>query len=322
MPPLVDRFGRRVTYLRVSLTDRCNLRCFYCRPRDFRWREKSEILTLEEVARLVDVAASLGIHKVRLTGGEPLLRPGATDLVRRLARIPGIEDLALSTNGTLLADLARPLRDAGLARVNVSLDTLRPEVFREITGGSSLAQVLAGIEVAAAVGLRPVKLNVVVVRGVNEDELDDLLAFGRRVGAEVRFIEYMPMTGDPMWASRHVPAEEILRRIASWLVPADVPIVRRDAAAYYELRDGGVVGVVSPVSCRFCSLCNRLRLTADGRLRPCLTGDGEVDLRSPVRAGESDATIALLFGKATAAKPPSGTYETAAPRRPMVAIGG
>jgi len=320
--PLVDRFGRRVTYLRVSLTDRCNLRCFYCRPRDFHWREKREILTLEEVERVVDVAASLGIRKVRLTGGEPLLRPGATDLVRRLARIAGIGDLALSTNGTLLADLAKPLRDAGLGRVNVSLDTLRFGVFRKITGGSSLAEVLSGIDAAATVGLRPVKLNVVVVRGVNEDELDDLLAFGRRVGAEVRFIEYMPMTGDPAWATRHVPGDEILRRIASWLVPGDVPVVRGDAAAYYELRDGGAVGIVSPVSCRFCSLCNRLRLTADGRLRPCLTGEGEVDLRSPIRAGAGDATIAALFRQATAAKPASGTYDSVPARRPMIAIGG
>jgi cyclic pyranopterin phosphate synthase len=324
MKLLVDGFGRSVTYLRLSLTDRCNLRCFYCRPKEFRARPRDEILTFEEIERLARVAAALGVRKLRLTGGEPLVRPDVVDLVRRIARIPGIEDLALSTNGTLLGALALGLRQAGLRRVNVSLDTLRPRTFRAISGRDGLEAVIEGIETAVTAGLRPVKVNVVVVRGVNDDELVEMVGFAQRIGAVVRFIEYMPMTGDPCWTERHVSREEIVHRLGSLLSSAAPRVSGADPASYHTLRDGsGVVGIISPITCRFCSLCNRLRLTADGRLRPCLTSLGEVDLKGALRGGADDENLAALFRAATAAKPLQGDYVTdRAPERPMVAIGG
>jgi cyclic pyranopterin phosphate synthase len=324
MKPLLDGFGRRVTYLRLSLTDRCNLRCFYCRPKEFRARPRNEILTFEEIERLARVAAALGVRKVRLTGGEPLVRPDVVDLVRRIAGIPGIDDLALSTNGTLLDALALPLRQAGLRRVNVSLDTLRPQTFRSVSGRDGLEGVIQGIDTAVLAGLRPVKLNVVVIRGVNDDELVEIVGFAQRIGAVARFIEYMPMTGDPRWTERHVSREEIVHRLGSLLSSAAPRVSGADPATYHALRHGsGVVGIISPITCRFCSLCNRLRLTADGRLRPCLTSLGEVDLKSAVRGGADDEDLAALFRAATAAKPLRGEYvNDRAPARPMVAIGG
>lgn len=325
MPPLVDGFGREVTYLRVSLTDRCNLRCFYCRPRDVTFAHRSEILSLEEIEELVRIAVGLGVRKIRLTGGEPLVRTGAVDLVRRLAAIPGLDDLALSTNAILLRQLSEPLKAAGLHRINVSLDTLKADIFRRIVGRDDLDEVLAGIRAAAAAGFHPLKLNVVVIRGVNEGELLDLVRFGGSVGAQVRFIEYMPMTGDPLWSERHVSREEIEHRISALLLPAPPRSNGSDPAVYHPLRDGsGEVGIISPVSCRFCNLCNRLRLTADGRLRPCLTSRGEVDVKTALRRSAGRDEVERLFQSAVAAKPEVGDYpdpRTTSPR-PMIRIGG
>jgi cyclic pyranopterin phosphate synthase len=326
--PLRDRYGRQVTYLRVSITDRCNLRCFYCLPRDCGVRWLPEQLDLPEIAAIVRVGVALGIGKIRITGGEPLVRPGAVDLVRTLSGLPGITDLALSTNGTLLVEHAEALRAAGLRRVNVSLDSLRPAVFRAVSGRNDLDRVVAGIVAARAAGLAPLKLNVVVMRGVNDDELPSMLDFAAAHGAQVRFIEYMPLGLGQRWASSYVSRAEILERIRPRLAAEPPHRQPGDTATYYALGSGGEVGLISPVSCRFCDLCNRLRLTADGKLRPCLTSEGEVDLHHALRPRVSREAIAAAFHAATAGRPPYGTYRTTAgdeapsTTRAMSAIGG
>jgi cyclic pyranopterin phosphate synthase len=325
-PVLRDRYGRALTYLRVSVTERCNLRCFYCLPRDCTPPRVDDRLQLDEIAEIVRVGARLGINKVRITGGEPLVRRGVVDFVRALNGIPGIDELALSTNGTLLAAHAAALRNAGLRRVNVSLDSLRPAVFRSVSGRDDLQRVLDGIATARQVGLHPVKINVVVMRGVNDDELPAMLDYARDADAQVRFIEYMPLGMAQKWTRSYVACGEILERIRPHL--ADEPARRQpgDTATYYALRAGGEVGVISPVSCRFCDLCNRLRLTADGKLRPCLTADGEVDLRPCLRPTLDPAAIGAGFVAAVQGRPPHGAYTVAAESRssarPMVAIGG
>jgi cyclic pyranopterin phosphate synthase len=324
---LRDRYGRAVTYLRVSVTAHCNLRCFYCLPR-MRAAGRPEQLDLDELAATVASGVALGITKIRLTGGEPLVRPGVVDLVRKLRALPGLRDLALSTNGTLLAEHAAALKAAGLMRVNVSVDSLRPAVFRALTGRDDLARVTAGIRAARDAGLAPVKLNVVVVRGVNDDELPALVEFAARHDAQARFIEYMPLGAGERWGSSYVSRAEILERLRPLL--ADAPPRHRpgDTASYYPLAAGGEVGVISPVSCRFCDLCNRLRLTADGKLRPCLTSEGEVDVRAALRPVPSPDALAAAFRAATAGRPEFGTYTTdaqaraAAGGRAMAAIGG
>ena len=320
--PLTDSYGRVVTYLRVSVTERCNLRCFYCLPRGHAC-DRPDQLSFTELAAIVAAGVGLGIRKIRITGGEPLVRPGLVEFTRALGRLPGIGDLALSTNGTLLADHAAALADAGIRRVNVSLDSVRPAVFRAISGRNDLDRVVAGIDAARAAGLQPIKLNVVVMRGVNDDELPAMLEFGAAHGAQVRFIEYMPLGIGQRWASSYVPRSEILERIGQQLAPEPPRRQPGEAAMYYALRDGGEVGVISPVSCRFCDLCNRLRLTADGRLRPCLTSDGEVDVRDAVRP-LSPERLAAAFRAATAGRPQQGAYRPGeSPAiRPMAAIGG
>ena len=325
-PVLRDRYGRVVTYLRVSVTDRCNLRCFYCLPRSHAACARLEPLTLAEIAAIVCAGVRLGIRKIRITGGEPLLRPGVLDLIRTLRAQPEITDLALSTNGTLLADHAAALRQAGLMRVNVSIDSLRPAVFEAISGRRDLQRVIAGIAAARAAGLQPIKLNVVVMRGVNDDELPAILDFAAAHGAQARFIEYMPLGLGERWDTSYVARTEMLDRIRPYLAPHTPRRQPGDAATYYPLAAGGEVGVISPVSCRFCDLCNRLRLTADGRLRPCLTSEGEVDLRPALRPQVSPGALAAGFRNATAGRPLRGTYDTdtrsRSGTRPMAAIGG
>lgn len=328
-PPLRDAYGREVTYLRVSVTERCNLRCFYCLPRARAPRGGSDHLELGEIASVVATGVALGIGKVRLTGGEPLVRPGVVDLVRALRALPGITDLALSTNGTRLAEHAAALRAAGLMRVNVSVDSLRPTVFRAISGRDDLARVVDGIRAARAAGLQPIKLNVVVMRGVNDDELPAILEFASAEGVQARLIEYMPLGLGERWASSYVSRAEILARLRPWLA-TDVPPRHRpgDTAGYYALAGGGELGIISPVSCRFCDQCNRLRLTSDGRLRPCLTSAGEIDLRPALRPHTSPDAIASAFRLAIAGRPRIGTYTTdletriGAGARAMAAIGG
>jgi GTP 3',8-cyclase len=324
---LRDRYGRVVTYLRVSITDRCNLRCFYCLPRDCGLSRSAELLSFDELAVIVKAGIDLGISKIRITGGEPLVRPGVVEFVRALRSLPGITDLALSTNGTLLNEHATALKDAGLMRINISLDSLRPTVFRAISGRNELDRVCAGIAAARDAGLSPIKLNVVVMRGVNDDELPAILEFAAQQGAQVRFIEYMPLGVGQRWESSYVSRSEILARIESHLEDAPPRRQPGDTATYYVLRHGGEVGVISPVSCRFCDLCNRLRLTADGRLRPCLTTEGEINLHAAIRPHVSAAALTDCFQAAVAGRPQIGRYDAmpvgaAAAPRPMAAIGG
>lgn len=308
-PPLTDPFGRLITYLRVSVTDRCNLRCEYCMPSESpEWLERQGLLTYEEIGRLLDVAASHGVRKVRITGGEPLVRRDLVELVARLASIPGIADLAMTTNATLLERHAHALREAGLKRLNISLDSLHAERFNEITKSNSFEEVWAGLMAAIDAGFAPVKLNVVVIRGFNDDELVDFARLTARFPVIVRFIEYMPIGGDrDHWSrDRVVPSAEIRERIGAAL--GLEPDVDADQAPGPERRfvvqaTGGKVGFITPVSDEFCAACNRMRLTADGKIRGCLMRDGEVDFRAALRAGCSDNDISRLLQLAVDRKP-------------------
>lgn len=306
MNELVDACGRAITYLRVSVTDRCNLRCVYCMPEEgVALRSHAEILRYEEIERVVRVAVEMGVMHVRLTGGEPLVRAGIADLVRLLTAIPGLDDLAMTTNGTRLAEFAAPLAQAGLRRVNVSLDTLRPERFHTMTRRGNLADVLQGLVAARVAGLSPIKLNVVVVKGINDDEVVD---FARRTldeGWHVRFIEVMPLGESANAGEEYVPSQEIRRRIEAALGPLEPTELAGSGPARYVRLAGaaGTIGFISPLSEHFCSACNRLRLTADGKLMPCLFSDLELDLRTPLRAGADDAALRNLFLQALAIKP-------------------
>ena len=307
----VDAYDRPISYLRVSVTDRCNLRCRYCMPPGgVPCRSHEEILRYEEIELVVQAAARLGISKVRLTGGEPLVRLGVVDLVRQLAGIEGIDDLAMTTNGILLAQYAMDLKEAGLDRVNVSLDTLRSERFHDITRLGRLADVLEGMEEARRVGLEPIKINTVVIRGMNDDEVADFARKTVEDAWNVRFIELMPLGGGMMevgdWRRRVVTAEEILKKIESaWgaLEPAKVT-VGGGPARYYRLPGTrGTIGFITPISEHFCYGCNRLRLTADGKLRPCLLSGQEIDLRSVLRAGADVEQIMDVLRKGIDSKP-------------------
>jgi len=304
--PCWDAYNRPISYLRVSVTDRCNLRCIYCMPPEgVPWRPREEILRYEEIETVVRAAASLGITKIRLTGGEPLVRKGLVDLVAMLARIPGIDDLAMTTNGTLLARYAQRLKAAGLGRVNVSLDTLKPERFRRITRLGELSDVLEGIAAAKKAGLVPVKINTVLMRGINDDEVVDFARLSYAPDWHVRFIELMPVGGSLDWRAYYVPMKEVRRRIEEALGELMPAKIRGSGPArYYRLPGAkGTIGFITPISEHFCRHCNRLRLTADGKLRPCLLSDYEIDLRTPLRQGASVETIKALIIEAVHNKP-------------------
>jgi GTP 3',8-cyclase len=327
--PCQDDFGRAINYLRVSVTDRCNLRCVYCMPAEgIGKRAHGEMLRYEELALVVRAAAELGVRKVRLTGGEPLARLGLPDLVRMLAAIPGIDDLAMTTNGTLLARHAQALAAAGLGRINVSLDTLRPERFAQITRQGQLEEVWAGIAAAQAAGLAPIKLNMVVVRGLNDDEVVDFAQRTATDGWHVRFIELMPIGANVNWAGNGtVSIAEVRARIEAALGPLEAVHgpAGNGPARYYRLPGAaGTVGFIGAMSEHFCRACNRLRLTADGRLRPCLMSDEELDLRTPLRAGADLATVKDLLIQAIRNKPEGHRLaEAPAPQgRTMAEIGG
>ncbi len=322
-PALGDKHGRTMSYLRISLTDRCNLRCRYCLPEEgVALKSHQDILTLEEVVRVARLAVSMGITGIRLTGGEPLVRKGLVDLVAGLAVLPGLEDLALTTNGTLLAPLAEPLKAAGLKRVNVSLDTLRADRFALISRRPLFDQALEGVRAALAAGFDPVKLNVVLVRGLNDDEIVDFARLTRRpfapgLGAvHVRFIELMPLGESAHSADgERVAGREVKARLlaAGGLTPARGPAGNGPAEYYHwaPLDDGsrvppggpGTIGFINPISEHFCSRCNRLRLTADGKINPCLASTLEVDLRTALRAGAGDDELAGLLRLAVGRKP-------------------
>ncbi|HET6817962.1 MAG TPA: GTP 3',8-cyclase MoaA [Mycobacteriales bacterium] len=329
MGALVDRFGRVHTDLRVSLTDKCNLRCTYCMPAEgLEWLPSPDLLTDDEVVRLVTVAVTqLGITSVRLTGGEPLLRRGLVDIIGRLAALEPKPKLALTTNGIGLARLAGDLARAGLDRVNVSLDTLRHERFRELTRRDRLDDVIAGLSAATEAGLLPVKVNAVLMRGINDDEALDLLQFALEHGYEMRFIEQMPLDAQHGWSrDEMVTAEEILEALAAAHTLTPVP-GRGSAPAERFLVDGGpaTVGVIGSVTKPFCAACDRVRLTADGQLRNCLFAREESDLRAPLRSGASDTEIATRFRASITGKRAGHGIDDPTflqPDRPMSAIGG
>lgn len=310
MTMLVDRFGRRINYLRVSVTDRCNMRCVYCVPPDVTFLPPGEILTLEEIGRVVRVGVEQGIEKVRLTGGEPLARKNVIKLVRDLGALDGLAELSLTTNGLLLEEFAAPLREAGLDRVNVSLDTLRPGRFKGICRLGELDRVLAGIAAASRAGLDPVKVNVVAMRGVNDDEFPEFVRFGIENNVTVRFIEYMPVASNPEWEQRYIPRDEILERIRDYLDPDATPVTGlHDPARYYPLRGGGMIGIISAVSHKFCSSCNRLRLTSDGKLRSCLLNEDSIDLKMVLRNNGNDYLVGRAFSYAVAHKRECGKFQ-------------
>jgi cyclic pyranopterin phosphate synthase len=323
-----DPYGRRIDYLRISVTDRCNLRCIYCMPSEgIKPVKYKEILTYEEIIRIVKIATSLGIRKVRLTGGEPLARKNITFLIASLKNIKGIENLSLTTNGILLERYAEEIAEAGLDRVNVSLDSLRADRYTRITRGGTLDVVLRGIEKAEQVGLKPIKINMVPIRGFNDDEIEDFARLTLKKSYQVRFIEFMPIGAKEMWSpDKYIPVNEI-RSIVEKVAPLIPVKVRKSGPARYFRFDGapGVVGFINAVSHQFCRECNRLRLTADGKLRPCLFSESEIDLKTPLRSGATDSEIERLLRLSIQVKPEGhniGCRDGSAFLKPMSKIGG
>lgn len=328
MTQLVDRFGRAHNNLRISVTDRCNLRCTYCMPEDVVFMDRAELLTFEEIAHFVGVAAPLGIDKVRLTGGEPLMRRDLARLVRLLVEVPGIKDVGLTTNGLLLEEQAQELYDAGLRRINISLDTLDPQRFRQVARRDGLDRVLAGIAAAKRAGFDPVKVNAVSMRGITDYEVVPLARYAREQGLEMRFIEYMPIGADAWERDKVYFAHEILEQIERHVAPLE-PAPDQDPRAPaqdYVYRDGGGrVGIIASVSRPFCMSCNRVRLTADGKLRNCLFALNEVDIKRYLRGENDDATLAELIRQNVLEKWEGHEINTSRfikPLRTMHAIGG
>ncbi len=325
---LHDNFGRKLSYLRISVTDRCNMRCDYCRPAAdaYQSEPRSHILDFEEIERIARIAADLGVTKLRITGGEPLVRRDLPVLVEKLASIPGITDLAMTTNATLLGKYASDLASAGLQRVNISIDSLNSLRFRNLTGGE-LAPVLAGIEAAKDAGLFPIKLNTVLMRGINDDEVAELIDFATDNDATIRFIELMPMKQGMSWEQHYVSIDEVLQREdVSERIDVNTPLLTGNTAArYLPLRNGkGEVGFIMPMSEHFCAGCNRLRLTSDGGLRSCLPADDQLNLRDLIRRGGSNDDIRSVFLRSAMIKPEIGIYDFSASseKRSMIAIGG
>ncbi len=317
-----------INYLRMSITDRCNLRCFYCTY----WQEweklaAAEILRYEELLRVAQVAAQAGIRKIRLTGGEPLVRRGLPEFIRNLKQIPGIDEICLTTNGTFLADLAPALFDAGLRRLNVSLDTLKPDRYFRITGRDALGEVLAGLDRALALGFQPVKINCVALKEINDDELLDLANLARERPFQVRFIELMPMASPTEWRSHFLSVAEISRRLAGLgeMTAVSSGATAGPARLFKVPGFVGELGFISPMSEHRCLSCNRLRLTAQGRLRPCLLAEEEVDIKEAMRSSCSDQDLASLFRESMQRKARQFGFSLANqnhPFRSMAVIGG
>ncbi|MBL8819660.1 MAG: GTP 3',8-cyclase MoaA [Planctomyces sp.] len=330
LPQLIDSFGRVHNNLRISVTDRCNIRCFYCMPADnVEFMPKAELLTFEEIARVVRIAASLGVDRVRLTGGEPLVRRELPSLVRMLSEIPGIQDIGLTTNGIFLSELAQPLYEAGLRRMNISLDALDPEIFRKVTRRDGYDKVIEGIQAARVAGFEPIKLNAVSVRGLTEDQIVPFGRLARESNTVVRFIEFMPLDADSQWQRDKVLfAHEIIARLEAEfgaLLPTE-PDHPNAPAQDYRFADGiGRIGLIASVSRPFCGSCNRFRVTADGKLRNCLFSHEETDIRGLLRGSSSDQEIAQQMLNCVAAKKEGHEINTAKfvqPDRPMYSIGG
>ncbi|MSU02754.1 GTP 3',8-cyclase MoaA [Tissierella pigra] len=282
-----DSFGREINYLRISLTDRCNLRCKYCMPEDGISKfSHDEILTLEELYEIIEIFVELGINKIRFTGGEPLVRKGIVELISKVSKLHGVKDIAMTTNGILLKAYAKDLKDAGLNRVNISLDTLDEDKYRTITRGGNLHRILEGIEEAKKVGLTPIKINTVLIGGFNDDEIESLVGLTERENIDLRFIELMPIGEAASWAKENfISNNRVLEKVGNLL-----PVPREDIsspAVYYKLPNGkGKVGIINPISCKFCENCNRVRLTSQGRLKLCLHSDIEIDIREALNSGQ------------------------------------
>lgn len=327
---LKDTFGRAHDNLRISVTDRCNIRCFYCMPEeDVKYAPREEILSFEEIERFARVAATLGITKLRVTGGEPLVRKDLPVLIEKLCSIPGIRDVALTTNAVLLEKYAQPLYDAGLRRLNVHLDTLDRERFHKITRRDDLGKVLAGIEAAQRVGFERIKINAVAVKNLLEPDIVPLARYGREQGIEIRYIEFMPLDSQGLWARKNVlSADEIIETLSREIAPL-IEVPDRDPrapATEYRYADGvGSVGFIASVTRPFCLNCNRVRLTSDGKLRYCLFAIEETDVRALLREGASDEEIAATIRETVSKKWIGHEINSAkfvAPPRPMYAIGG
>jgi cyclic pyranopterin phosphate synthase len=330
MTLLTDRYQRPIDYLRVSITDRCDLRCIYCTPLGGSPKlAHDDILSYEEFLHLIQVAVDMGITKVRLTGGEPLVRKGVTDFCRRLAGLPGLQSLSLTTNGVMLEELAQDVYDAGIRRINISLDTLQPQKFLRITRRDEFHRVWRGIQAVENVGFSPIKINVVAMRGINDDEILDLAKLTLDRAYHIRFIEFMGFNNDSNWLHQHyVSADEILANLRT-LAPLEQITARHTNGPARHFRwpkAAGMIGIISPVSNHFCAACNRIRLTADGKLRNCLFSDQEVDIKSSLRQGGTDAELSQILRDSIDNKPEKHSLQSDVFRkcqsRPMVAIGG
>lgn len=317
-----DSFGREINYLRISLTDRCNLRCSYCMPEkgiDNKINH-NEILSLEEIYDITKSFVNLGINKIRLTGGEPLARLGVVNLVQMISKLDGVKDLSITTNGILLKEYAKPLKEAGLNRVNISLDTLNKEKYKTITRGGDLSKVLEGIEEAKKVGLQPIKINTVLIGGFNDDEVLDLINITRDEYIDVRFIELMPIGQASNWAVEKFISNNKVLETAKTLIPVDREDIS-SPATYYKLPGAkGKVGIINPITCKFCEHCNRIRMTSTGKLKLCLHSNSEIDLKSSLRNGEDLEEIILksILKKEESHHLEDGNYIT----RNMNQIGG
>ena len=317
---LRDGFGRIHDDLRISVTDRCNLRCSYCMPEEPEWFPHSEILSFEETLRIARMAAGLGVRRLRLTGGEPLVRRDLPRLVGMLADVPGIDDLSLTTNAVLLEGLAAALAEAGLRRINVSLDTLRPERYTELTRRNCLDRVLRGIDAAVEAGLTPIKVNTVLLRGVNDDEVEQLVGHARAHGWELRFIEFMPLENGGTWnPSRVVSGEEVRRRVDRlWPIEPDPFADPHAPATRFDFVDGsGSIAFIDSVTRPFCASCSRLRLTSDGRIYVCLYSRNGVDLKTPMREGLTDPDLERMLVRAVEGKGRGGALEILERRAPL-----
>lgn len=330
MTELVDSFRRTVKYMRVSLTDRCNLRCNYCMPAwGMHWMEKDTLLSYDEMIRVIELAAKRGVYKIRVTGGEPLVRKGAVDFIRRVGQVEGITEVAMTTNAILLKQYAQELYDAGLRHLNISLDSLNADKFAAITRGNQLERVWEGINEAIRIGFPSVKINCVAQKGTNDDEIADFVNLTRDMRIDMRFIEFMPVSDWENWRKRYIGIEEIQQRITEG-VGELIPVYDGDVAAgpAENFRIPGYVGRVGfihAISNHFCDTCNRVRLTADGKIRPCLFGKIEVDFREAIREGATDAELNDLFDEVLQIKPDAHNITMESPEKmltSMTSIGG